>query len=264
MNISGVRTHIFIGDLEILRAPVCIVRLERFGCVSTAFITLPDPKGELFKIITEDDPVEIRFGYRSEEPAIWKGTIGHTRPNGNDELDVYVNGPGLPLATTKIVQSWRQEPTESIIRYAIERSGLTVGKIESPGPVFPHFAASNHSPYEIARLLEETCQRAFSIDMRDWALWVGADGLVNWGDFDEAGDVPVIATGENLIEHLPDPDSPFMSKITTFLLPGFSHSRLFRIKDVKRGIDKEALALSVRHEIKPGSVRTIIRYGDGK
>lgn len=91
---------------------------------------------------------------------------------------------------------------------------------------------------------------------------MGQDGKVNWGDFDEEGDIPSVATGAGLIKHLPASDAKGLNVVETFLLAGFMHSMKFRLIDTRRDIDDEFRALSVWHEIKERSVRTFISYGE--
>ena len=249
--------------MEVLRCPRCWIESIRHRPLTRAGITLPDPKGDLYRSFKKDDSVEIRLGYRNEDPFIWKGTAswiqrGHTK----DQIEVGAIGAEKPLTTTMITQAWENENPEAIIKWAIVQAGLTVGRIDSPGVTIPRYAAGNIPVWQVARQCAHTCQRSFDIDMSRWAFWMGQDEKVNWGDFDEDGDIPSIATGEGLIEHLPAAAAKGINIVETFLLAGFMHSMKFRLTDARRGIDAEFRALSVRHEILERSARTFIGYGE--
>lgn len=262
--ISGIRTHIFIDGQEVLRCPRCWIEFLRHRPLTRAGITLPDPGGELYRSIKNAQFVEIRLGYRNEDPAIWKGLVSWKRwGSTKDQIEVGVIGrEEKALCSTPIIQAWENETPEAIVKWAINQAGLPVGQIDSPGVTIPRYAASNIPVWQVARQCAHTCQRSFGIDMSRWAFWMDADGKVNWGDFDEEGDVPVIATGAGLIKHLPATDAKGLNIVETFLLAGFRHSMKFRLQDTRRGIDDEFRALSVRHEIKERSVRTCIGYGE--
>ena len=258
---TGIRTHIFIGSLEILRTPRAWVEFKRHAPLSRAGITLPDPKGEYFRSITHGDPVEIRLGYRDQAPDSWRGKVEWVNQINKDQIEIGAVGLEYPFSETKITESWENETPEAIVRYVVGKTGLPVGTIYSTGVVFPRFVASSIPVWQVARQAEHTCQRAFGLDMSGWALWMDKDGKVNWGNFDESGDIPIIATGNGLIRHLPATDGLALNMVETFLISGFRASRKFRLKDTKRGIDAEFRALTARHEVTPNSVRTFIQYG---
>jgi hypothetical protein len=260
--ITGLRTHIFIGSIEVLRAPGVFMHFERHVPLSRVGITLPDPAGELYKEINNGDNVEVRLGYRDEDPDIWTGSVSYKRPGTRDQIVVNAVGEELPLSTTFITQSWENETPEAIIKWAIGQAGMEAGAIDSPGVVFPRFVAACAPVWQVACQCAHTCQKAFGIDMSKWALWMGADGKIYWGDFDEPGDTPVIETGAGLIKHSPDGGDLSWSTVETFLTAGFRHSMKFRLVDTRRDIDDEFRALQVRHEVKERSVRTFIRYGE--
>ncbi|WP_211233827.1 hypothetical protein [Maridesulfovibrio bastinii] len=97
--------------------------------------------------------------------------------------------------------------------------------------------------------------------MSHWALWLGADG-VHWGDHDEDGSMPEIATAAGLIRHIPSAAPHSMGEVETFLLPDMLHSHKFLLQDTRRGIDDQFRALRVLHEITPTSARTRLGYGE--
>lgn len=260
--ITGIRTHIFIGDREILRAPHVWIESERRKPLTWAGVTLPDAMGEQYRSIRDGDPVEIRLGYRDEEPTSWKGMVVWKRTGTDDQVEVGAVCEALPLTDARITQSWENETPEAIIKWVIRQAGLSVGRVDSPGVVLPKFMASHIPPWQVARQCAFTCREAFGLDMSKWALWMNADGKINWGDFDEPGDTPMIATGAGLIKHIPEGAVTGWSKVETFLLAGFRHSQKFGLVDTRRGVDGEYRALKVRHEVKERSVRTFIWFGE--
>ena len=87
-----------------------------------------------------------------------------------------------------------------------------------------------------------------------------AEGKINWGDFDEEGDAPMIATGAGLIQHAPASNKTALNLVETFLLSSFRHSMRFRLLDTRRDVDDEYRALRVRHDINGIKARTFIWY----
>lgn len=261
MENSGVRIDITIGRNEVLRSPRWYIQSERGKYLGRAGITLPDPERELWKSIQKGDAVEICLGYRNHDPVFWQGTVAGCGPGETkDQVEIIAIDSALPLTTTYIVQSWENETPEAIVKWAIGQSGLQVGQIDVIGMVLPRFVASNIPVWQVARQAEYSCYKAFGIDMSDWAFWLGANG-VNWGNFDEPGDIALIATGGGLIDHVPADGPGALSKVETFLLPDLMHSRRIHLQDDYRGIDGTFRALRVRHEGTPDRVRTCIWYG---
>lgn len=262
MRISGIRTHIYVGSREFLRCPRCLIESRRHAPLGRAALNLPDPTGELGRSIAEGSPVEIRLGYRDQAPAIWQGTVSWTRRGATaDQLRIGAVDGALPLSATRITQAWQNETPEAIVAWAIRRTGLTVGRIDGLDVGLPRFVASNVPVWQLVRQVAHSCQKAFGVDMSRWALWLGADG-VNWGDLDEPGGVPTIATGAGLIGHAPGGGPAAVSEVETFLLPGLTHSRRFHLQDIRRGVDETLRALTVRHEIEPKKARTYLCYGE--
>lgn len=261
MEISGLHLQITIGDLEVLRAPHWWVESLRHFPMGRAGVTLPDPNGELFNSIGHGDPVEISFGYRNQEPVTWSGTVSIRYPGETkDQLEIRAVDGARALASTKIRQGWENETPEAIIAWAIRQTGLTVGRIGQTGMVLPRVSAANVPVWQLVQQLKNSCSRAFDLDMDKWALWLGSAG-VNWGDFDEPGDVVTIATSDNLIDHQPNDWHSGLGMIETFLTADLKHSRLVRLQDDKRGIDATHRALRVRHEGTPDRIRTLVYYG---
>ncbi|MDH3975535.1 MAG: hypothetical protein OEV42_14755 [Deltaproteobacteria bacterium] len=250
-----------IGDYSFHRCPRLKISGKRGEPLNNAEITLPDPAGELYQSMKEDDVAYLEYGYRSEAAGSWTGTVKDIKQVSRGQICVKAIGPERVLSETIINQAWKDDSPEAIVKYAINRTGLDLGTIEKPGPVFPHFVASSIPVWQVASQCKETCEKGFGKDLTKWALWLGVDG-VNWGDFDEPGSEPVFKTGANIIEHLPGLYMNELNFLETFLLPGFSHSMVFSLKDTRRGIDGSFRAETVEHIILPDKARTFIGYGN--
>ncbi len=261
MEISGLRLNITIGEHEVYRAPRWWIDSQRSFPLGRAGVILPDPERDLYKSIKRGDAVEITCGYRDRDPAVWRGSVLYCGPGETkDQIEVSAVDGSLPLAAIRVTQSWENETPEAIIKWAVNKAGLTIGRIDAPGIVLPRFIASNIPVWQVARQAAHSCQAAFEIDMSRWAFWLGASG-VNWGDFDEVGEAPVITTGDGLISHSPAEGPAALSMIETFLLPELTHSRQVHLQDNWRGIDERFRALRVKHEGTPDTARTFIWYG---
>jgi hypothetical protein len=259
-ELTGIRLHITVGANDILRAPRWWVESDRKADLGRAGFALADPDGVLARSISQGDAVTILVGYRNQEPASWTGTIAWRKEGvTRDELEVGCVDPARALATTLITECWENETAEAIIRHSVRQTGLPIGRIDAPGVIIPRFIASRIPVRQLVRQAAETCQRSFDIDMSSWELWLGANG-VNWGDFDEPGAVPLIETGELLIDHAPAEDAAAQGKVESFLLPDLRHSRQFRLRDIRRGVDQQFRAQRVRHEGDPEQARTFIWY----
>ncbi len=262
--VSGLNLHITLGDMEISRAPRAVIESVRHKPLEVATLELPDPDGSLKAKVEPVMPVAVSFGYRGEQAYTFEGEVKGLVPGtGKDQVSINILGKnGLPLVQEKITQAFKNESPEAIIRWAAARAGLDVAEIEKTGATLPHFISSGLTLWQLARQAEHTAEKAFSLPMHDRALWMGEDGL-HWGSHDQPGPVPVIATGKNLINHSPAREGvKELSQVETFLLPGFSHSRLFVLQDAKHGIDDTYRALTVRHEITPNKARTFLLYGE--
>jgi len=260
MELNGLNIDITIGGLEVLRAPSWWIDSLRGHPLGRAGITLPDPDGELYQSIALGNAVSIEVCYRDQEPVTWDGTVSLVYPGETrDQLEIRAVDAAKPLTETKILQSWQEETPEAIITWAINQTGLDVGDIESTGVVIPRFVASNIPVWQLVRQVSETCSRSFGLDMSNRALWLGSAG-VNWSEGDEPGAVPLIATADNLLDHLPATDGNAMSMIETWLLPDLAHSRRIHLQDDRRNIDTLLRAQRVRHEGTPDKARTFIWY----
>lgn len=261
IDISGLRTHILIGSLEIVRCSKLWIESKRHSFLPRAGVTLPDPNGEIRSAVSKGMPIEIRLSYRNQTPIPWKGEVAWMRPGQTrDQIEIGAVYESKPLATTQICQAWIDETPEAIIKYAIGLSGLPLGRIDSPGVVIPRFSAWTINPWQIAEQAAHSVEKAHALDMSKWALWFGRNG-VNWGDFDEPGEVPSFETGGALISNGPADDANGLCRLETWLLPGFHHSRRFYLTDKIRDVCGTFRAQRVRHEVEKHQARTYIYYG---
>ncbi|MCP3942222.1 MAG: hypothetical protein GY710_12150 [Desulfobacteraceae bacterium] len=261
--ITGLNTYIKIGTIEMYRVPELKIISHRQYPLTRMEITLPDPGGTFFRTLRPGTPISVILGYRDQAQALWEGTLLKTSTGHNiDQIIVKAVGPEKPLSEIMIKQSFYRETPEAIVKYAINQAGLSPGRIDSPGVIFPRFVASNIPAWQVARLCEQTCKKAYDVDMRHWALWMGKDKKVNWGPFDEAADMPVIENNANLIRHSPGNNNSELSRIETFMLPHLMHSMKFWLKDIKRGIEADLRAIKVVHVLKDTRARTFISYGE--
>jgi len=262
MEISGVRIQIKIGDFQVLRCPRCAITSERHIPHARAVFDLPDADGSLYRALAVGDAVEISLGYRNQEPALWSGTVRRIGGGSNkDQLRIIAADDALALTKTTLTQVWENETPEAIVAYAIRQTGLPVGRIDALGMVLPKVIASNTPVWQLIRQLSVTCQSAFDVDMRSWALWLGESG-VNWGNFDEAGTVPVIATAAGLLTHRPPVAANEFGLVESLLVPGLLHSRQFNLIDRRRGVDARLRVQRVKHVVEPKRARTWISYGE--
>ena len=261
-TIDGVRLHFFVGGVEYPRCPHCWIEARRGAPLSRAGLVLPDPLGQEAKRLAKDQAVEIRLGYRGEEPAVWTGAVEWAKPGTIDQVEIGAAGGEKALSTARITQAWQNESPDRIVRHAIEAAGLTVGRIDVPtGVTLPRFIASNISPWNVIEQVEHSCRRAYGLDMAGWRLWVDGQGKVNWGDFEDASDAFVAATGANLITHSPATDARAQGLVQTFLAPAVWPGQKFTLQDNRRGTNQELRVLAVRHDIRAVSARTWITYG---
>jgi len=258
--ISGIRLHIEIGGNVIQRCPRLKILSIRHRPLDMARVHVPDPEGKAGDLFTYGDPVRIEYGYRGGESAVWQGTLRALERVSRDQVRLTADSLALPLASTFITECYTDDSSLSIARHILGHAGLPLGRVDIPDEIIPRLPVSTLPVWQAVLQLLHSLHRAYGHDMRRTALWLGAEGL-NLGDFDEPGDVPVIATGENLIRHLPAHAKDGLHQVETALLPGFSHSRLFHLIDSRLGIDQKLRALHVKHAITPESVRTFINYG---
>lgn len=258
--IAGIRLHIEIGGNVIERCPRLEILSVRHHPLDMARIHVPDAGGEAGNLFVYGDPVRVEYGYRGGESAVWEGMLRALDRVSRDQVCLTADSLALPLAGEFITECYTDDSSLSVARHIMAHAGLPIGRIDIPDETIPRLPISTLPVWQAVLQLLHTLHRAYGHDMRRTALWLGAEGL-NLGDFDEPGDVPVIATGENLIRHLPAHAKGGLHLVETALLPGLSHSRRFRLVDSRLGVDQAFRALDVRHEVTPERIRTKIRYG---
>ncbi|TDT91840.1 hypothetical protein [Pseudodesulfovibrio indicus] len=258
--IAGVRLHLEVGGAVIQRSPRVEIVSVRHHPLDLARIHVPDPKGEAGDLFTYGDPVRIEYGYRGGESAVWQGTLRALDRVSRDQVCLTADSLALPLASTFITECYADDYSQPLAEHILAQAGLPMGRVDIPNELIPRLPLSCVPIWQAVHQLLHTLQRGHGHDRSRIALWLGVDGL-NLGDFDEPGDVPVIATGENLIKHLPDGKNLGLHRLETVLLPGLSHSRVFHLNDARLRISRSFRALHVKHSIASEGVRTFIKYG---
>lgn len=258
--IAGVQLYVEINGLTVERCPRVEIKSRRHVPLSGAVVHVPDVDGSMVRNFPKDAPVSIRYGYRGGESATWSGTVQGSERVNRDQLAVMVDGEALPLVKTMVCECYADETSKGIAAHILKHSGLDINRIDIPDEIISRFPVATLPVWAAIRQLLYTLHRSYGQDMSDVALWLGPDGL-NLGNFDEDGDVPVVASEANLIRHLPTETKNGLHSVETFLLPGLMHSRLVRLVDSRQGVDKQVRALRVKHVIEPSKMRTFVSYG---
>lgn len=265
--IEGFNVRCLIGPLDITRSPQIEIISRRRAVVGIASVVIPDPEGTVRASLAVGQPVDICFGYRGEDSLWqeWEGSIsGIDQPHASapdaDAVSVRCVGQEQSLATTRVTESFLNEPADVVARRLLAKTGLSVGNISIPSPVLPHQVFSNCTVARAIKQLGTTLERSYGCDMHRHALWLGASGLT-WSDGDEPGDEYRVATAENLIAHTPPLAVGGIGVVTSVVLPGLTHSRLVHVYDSRRGIDDVYRALSVIHTLEDAGNTTQVTYG---
>lgn len=265
--IAGIRLHVRVGNLVVQRCPRLELLSRRHAPVCKAEIHVPDPDGSLQAASPAGVKVTVEYGYRGGQSATWTGTVQGMRRVSRDQLCLLADGPDLALVRSTVRECYADESARAIARHLLQHTGLAVAT--APGITIPdeplaRFPVANVPVWQAVRQLLHTLTRAFGHDMNATTLWLGSEGgqpALFLGDYDEPGDVPVVATGENLIRHLPAASASGLNLVETFLLPGLTHSRTVRLVDTRQGTDAQIRALVVRHVMEPNRMRTFVEYG---
>ena len=261
MSIDTVVTELKIGSYDVNRVPEFRILSDRYAPVSLCYLTLPDADGELYNSFAAGSAVSLTYGYKAGEQAEWSGTVTYISRAG-DNIFVTAADAARSVLTTKVVEYWAGDSAAAIVRSALSRVG-SIGTVQDDGITLESFTASNISVYELVRKVEHTLQCSAGKDMSQYALFMSS-GAWHWGQHGISGTVPVIASQAGLIAHIPGAEG-FGSKqpVETWMLPGFTHSRTFRLTDKTIGIDADYMADKVMHVFRDKYVRTFIEYGGG-
>ncbi|MGE4319620.1 MAG: hypothetical protein AB7E96_12050 [Deferribacterales bacterium] len=261
MLIDGIITDLQIGDYKVTRVPEMRIWYNRFAPMSLCYLTLADPDAELYNTFSAGMAAVLTYGYRSGDQATWSGTIIQFH-RSNDNLYIVCGDAGRAVFKTKITEFWAGDSAAAIIKNVLGRIG-EIGTIQDDEISLPAFTASNITVHDLVRKVEHSLQTAYGIDMSDYALFL-ADGQWNWGTHGIDGDVPIVASQEGLISHMPGlPGYGGKQTVETWPLVGFTHSRTFRLIDKTAGIDDTFMASGVLHIFGDKYVRTFIEYGGG-
>jgi hypothetical protein len=248
-----------IGPLKFNRLPKFWLLSRRHAPLTLAGVSFPDPDGSLYPYVAKGQAAVISFGYLEADWSIFQGLV-ESKNQAGGQVEVEIVGLDRKLLDYPIIQSFRNETPENILRWCAGQAGLAVKRIAETGLTLPRFMVSGQNLYEVSQMLKAAARNAFNRDLSSFALWLGADGL-NFGDFDETGDAPIIETGELLLSHSPTNGPEELNKVESFLIPDLRHSRQFVLTDITGGFYLRQRAQVVRHEINQGAARTYIWYG---
>jgi hypothetical protein len=248
-----------IGPLNFNRLPEFWLESRRHAPLTRCGLSFPDPDGSLYPMVAKGQSAFVSFGYLDDIWSVFSGTV-ESKSQARGQVKVEISGLDRRLLDRPFTQSFRNETPENILKWCAGQIQEPVGRIESTGLVMPRFMISGLNLYEVSQMLKASIRDAFNLDLRAWALWLGEKGL-NFGDFDEPGEIPIIETGEMLLEHSPAGDPEELSKVTSFLIPDLRHSRVFVLSDAIGGVYARHRAQIVRHEINQGAARTYLWYG---
>ncbi|MDR1398098.1 MAG: hypothetical protein LBJ14_10270 [Desulfarculales bacterium] len=266
--IEGLNIRCNIGPVELLRSPLIELVYKRRAVLTRALVQIPDSEGAVRTALAVGQTMKIRFGYRAGSGSLWhewQGTVeGLDQPDkGSQAPDaLMVRGSGLEkaLMTTVVTESFYGETAQSVAKRLLSRTGLPVGAVDIPGDVLPHQVFSRVPVARAIKQLETTLKRAYGHDLSKYALWLGANGLM-WSDGPEPGEVYLIETAHNLLDHTPPLKAGEMGTVVSVLLPGLTASRMVKIRDKRRGIVALERAEEVKHVLGAGGNSTTVLYG---
>ncbi len=197
--------------------------------------------------------ITFRYGYAG--PAKWIGTVTDIE-KGGDIMTVRAAGSDeLKLVETRFKESFIEETAEAIVRSILAATGLPVAAIDVPSVPIARYTAADVPVWQAVKQVEESLRSGYGLT--GFSLWVGNGGL-RWTTGDEPGEISEITTNMNLVDHAPS--NTGLSKVTTFFLPGLSHSRKVKIMDTRRGITGTYRAEVVEHRLENLHGRTHIYY----
>lgn len=253
--IAGFNVRCNVGPVEVLRTPFLEIVYKRRAVLTRSTIEIPDPEGTVRRAIAKDDAMHLRFGYRGETTLWheWQGTveiIDQPPRHGSGSDAVIVQGIGLEkkLSTTTVTESFTAEAASAVAARLLAKTGLPVAGVDIPGDMLPHQVFSGVTVARAIKQLEITLSRQFGHDLKKHAVWLGASGL-RWSADGEPGDVYIIETAQNLLNHTPPVRPGEMGIVLSVPLPGLMHSMNVKIRDVRRDIVALVRAEEVRHVI---------------
>ncbi|MBL3580850.1 hypothetical protein [Oleidesulfovibrio alaskensis] len=265
-TIAGINVRVVIDGMVVARCPRCVVSFDRHTVTSYGEIDVPDPEGVLMQRVKSGQHVSVRFGYRGQPAREWTGLVDGWRPGfgrNRDQLTVQVLGPEFaPFMRTRVTEAYMDETADVLARLILAKTGCTVGTVDVPAVNLPRLTLRDVPVWQAMEQLAHSCAMAHGQDMSHHALWLDDAGAIQYGPHnDEPEAVPVIATGAGLIAHNPAQSPKARGSVETFLLPGMRDGRLFKLQDVRRGIDAEYRAVHVEHHIEQTKARTWLWYG---
>jgi hypothetical protein len=257
-EIVGLNIQVTVGAYTVNRLPAGELRSERGAVAERLRLELPDAEGKLAKELKPDDSVSLFFGYRPGASQTWKGKITEVKA-AKDMALVTALSPELAFVKTKVTECFHKETARQVVRRLLALAGVAPGRIEGPDEIIPHLIFSGSPVWECFRQINDTLTRVYEKDMTAMPFWIGREGSANWGDFDEPGDVPVFASAQNLVNH--NPRNSEEGEAVGLLFPGLSHSRQFKIVDLRRSLTITKRAQSVVHKFGESGNLTTMSYG---
>jgi len=197
--------------------------------------------------------VTLKYGYT--ETVEWSGRVIDIDKGGDLMKITAVGKDELKLSETDFQESFIDETAEAIVKLALSKTGLPVAQIDAPGVTIDRYTAAGICVWDAVRQVEESLRSGYGLT--GYALWLGSGGL-RWTTGGEPGEIPEIVTNVNLVDHAPS--NTGLSQVTSFFLPGLSHSRQFKLTDTRRGMSGTYRAEIVHHELKNLHGRTHIYY----
>lgn len=261
MAITGLNINLTVGGFTVNRLPYGELRSERGAIAERLRLELPDARGQLAGELKKDDKVSLFFGYRGGPQQTWQGKVTEIKAV-RDMLFVTALSAELAFIKTKITECFFQETARKVITRLMALAGVSPGRLAGPDEVIPHLIFSGQQVYDCFRQINDTLARVYQKDMSASPYWIDENGLGNWGDFDAPGDVPVFASADNLVNH--NPRNSEEGEVVGLLFPGLSHSRQFRVVDLRRSQSISKRAISVLHRLGERNNLTIVTYGKEK
>jgi hypothetical protein len=255
-TIAGINVRVVIDGMVVARCPRCVVSFDRHTVTSYGEIDVPDPEGVLMQRVKSGQHVSVRFGYRGQPAREWTGLVDGWRPGfgrNRDQLTVQVLGPEFaPFMRTRVTEAYMDETADVLARLILAKTGCTVGTVDVPAVNLPRLTLRDVPVWQAMEQLAHSCAMAHGQDMSHHALWLDDAGAIQYGPHNDEPE---------LIAHNPAQSPKARGSVETFLLPGMRDGRLFKLQDVRRGIDAEYRAVHVEHHIEQTKARTWLWYG---